>query len=342
MTSSNSTDSNAIDPAARDAAIAEFWDWWDTTGGPRLTELFDGGNVAIDVRAEVGDRIAAIDPGLVWAFGAGQSARHRMTVTAAGVPPLMAPARRWLSAAPDDGETWEFLDVTIPDPDMTMTWRGRDIDVRDVSVEVIPGTTVCDVRLHHPLFTELEEREVAELGFTLLQHTLGEEVRALWVRGVVFSAEVPEGAVTLPELPAAVGAIAEAAPAWYGIEAGEPGAPVHVTARCPLSPLVNPLWNTHVAVQLLYAGLDDEGLPTERSLANLDHIGRRLAEALEDDGVFVASETADGVRLLHFYVDGETSAAGMLRAGAASWQEGESEVIVADDPGWLRVGHLRV
>ncbi|WP_448851892.1 DUF695 domain-containing protein [Corynebacterium sp. 335C] len=337
----------AVDPAARDAAIAEFWGWWASGGAESLDRQFRGEDAGIDVRAEVGGRIAAIDPGLMWAAGPGETATHRLTVTAGGTPPLLAAARRWLHAAPEPDGTWEFLDVVLPDPDPVLRWPGggtapRDIDAREALVEIGAGTTVCDVRLFHPAFAELPEAEVAQVGFTLLQKTLGEEGRAVWLRGVAFSAEPPADAVPLPELPDHVAAVAESAPAWYGIEGGEPGAPVHVTARCPLTPLVNPLWNTHVAVQLLYSGVDAEGMPTEESLAALDELGRALADSLGDDGVFVAAETADGVRLLHFYVDGETDAEARLRSCAARWSEGEHDVLAAADPGWLRVGHLRV
>lgn len=330
-----------VDPAARDAAIAGFWEWW-SGAADALDRRFRGEDSDLDVRAEIGDRIAAIDPGLIWAAGPGETSRHRLTVTAGGVPPLLATARRWLAAAPDPDATWGFLDVVLPDPDPVLHWNGREIDSRDAVAAVEAGTTVCDVRLHHPVFTELEEAEVAQIGFTLLQKTLGEEGRAVWVRGVAFAAEPPEGAAPLPELPEQVVAVAEAAPAWYGIEAGEPDAPVHVTARCPLTPLVNPLWDTHVAVQLLYSGIADDGMPTEQSIAALDMLGRDLAESLGEDGVFVAAETADGVRLLHFFVNSETDAADRLRTGAATWTEGEHDVVVAYDPGWLRVGHLRV
>ena len=54
-----------------------------------------------------------------------------------------------------------------------------------------------------------------------------------------------------------------------------------------------------------------------------------------------AAETADGMRLLHFYVDPETDATERLAALTDTWAEGDHEIVAAEDPAWERVGHLR-
>lgn len=349
-------DPQAPDPAARDAAIAGFWSWWNDGGGAALDAMFTGVGDPIDVHRAVGDRIAAVDPRLAWGFGpGGEGSRHLLTITAGGDPLVRATARRMVLAGPDDDATWALTDFRRPDPTAAITWDGRTIDPAEASVEAMAGTTVVGVRLHHPVFAELldavsgpedpaaatAEREVTQIGFMLLQLVLGEEGFGLWVGDVVLARERPEGAVALAELPGIIARVAEACPVWYGMEAVNKDLPVHVTARAPLSPLVDPLLTRHVVVQLLYSEVDAEGLPGPGSARALDEIGRAMAEAPGDEGVFVAAETSDGLRLLHFYVDPEGPGEGRIRELAAGWDQGEHAVDAADDPGWLRVAHLR-
>ena len=204
--------------AARDGAIAAFWDWWSAEGANRLDGAFTGGAdfggggfgdaEPFDIQAEVGPRIGAIDGRLVWGFGAGEPfSRHLLTVTAAGDPEVRHIARRWLDAAPDDGPVWSFTDLRTAEPVSTVTWAGHEIDPADGRVAVAAGQGVVDVRLFHPVFArfmeagEEGERDVAHVGFMLLQLALGEEDFGLWLRAFAFSAEEPEGAMPLSDLP---------------------------------------------------------------------------------------------------------------------------------------------
>lgn len=356
--------------AERDGAIAAFWDWWAAEGADRLDGAFTGGpefggggfgaDDPVDIQAEVGPRIAAIDERLVWGFGAGEPfSRHLFTVTAAGDPLVRHVARRWLDAAPDDGPVWSFTDLRAAEPVSTVTWAGHEIDPVEARVAVEAGQGVVDVRLFHPVFARLAaagaggahradgdgvtdgQRDVAQVGFMLLQLALGEEDFGLWLRGFAFSAEDSPEMMPLSELPGFIDRLAGACPRWLTLQGQAGDKPVMVGTRAPLSPLAGPLFTRHVVVQLLFADVLDDGQAAESSAAALSDFGEEAMAALADDGIVVAAETADGVRLLHFYVDPETDAVDRLAALTDTWAEGDHEVIAAEDPAWERVGHLR-
>ena len=344
--------------AARDGAIAAFWDWWSAEGANRLDGAFTGGAdfggggfgdaEPFDIQAEVGPRIGAIDGRLVWGFGAGEPfSRHLLTVTAAGDPEVRHIARRWLDAAPDDGPVWSFTDLRTAEPVSTVTWAGHEIDPADGRVAVAAGQGVVDVRLFHPVFArfmeagEEGERDVAHVGFMLLQLALGEEDFGLWLRAFAFSAEEPEGAMPLSDLPGFIDRLAGACPRWMTLQGQADGKPVMVGTRAPLSPLLGPLFTRHVVVQLLFSDVLDDGPAGEASAKALADFGEEAMATLADDGIVAAAETADGMRLLHFYVDPETDATERLAALTDTWAEGDHEIVAAEDPAWERVGHLR-
>src|SRR5699024_9463852 len=236
--------------AARDAAIAAFWDWWTVTGAEKLNAAFTGGAAFgggpdFGIQAGVGSRVSAIDERLVWGFGAGEPySRHLLTVTAAGDPEVRSIARRWLDAAPDDGPVWSFTDLRTAEPISTVTWAGHEIDPAEARVAVAAGQGVADIRLFHPVFVnfvaagEEGERDVAHVGFMLLQLALGEEDFGLWLRSFAVAAEEPEGAMTLAELPGFIDRLAGACPRWLTLQGQADGKPVMVGTRAPLSPLV--------------------------------------------------------------------------------------------------------
>ena len=344
--------------AVRDGAIAAFWDWWVAEGADRLDAAFTGGADfggggfgeagPVDIQAEVGPRIAAIDERLVWGFGAGEPfSRHLLTVTAAGDPQVRHIARRWLDAAPDDGPVWSFTDLRTAEPVSTVTWAGHEIDPAEARVAVEAGRGVVDVRLFHPVFANLAaageegERDVAHVGFMLLQLALGEEDFGLWLRSFAFAAEEPEGAMPLADLPGFIDQLAGACPRWLTLQGLADGKPVMVGTRAPLSPLIGPLFTRHVVVQLLFADVLDDGQAGESSAKALKDFGDDAMATLADDGMVVAAETADGMRLLHFYVDPETDATERLANLVDTWTEGDREIVAAEDPAWERVGHLR-
>lgn len=344
---------SAAERAERDGAIASFWDWWAATGAEKLDGAFTGGaefggGEDFDIQEEVGSRVGAIDERLVWGFGSGEPfSRHLLTVTAAGDPEVRSVARRWLDAAPDDGPVWSFTDLRGAEPVSTVTWAGHEINPEEGRVAVAAGQGVVDVVLYHPVFArfmeqgEAGEQDVAHVGFMLLQLAVGEEDFGLWFRGFTFTGEEPEGAMPLPELPGYIDRLAAACPRWLTLQGLADGKPVHVSTHAPLSPLLGPLFTRHVVVQLMYSDVLDDGQPAESSANALRDFRNESSATVLPNGMLVATETADGMHLLHFYVDPETDAVDRLASMTDTWGEGEHTILAAEDPAWQRVGHLR-
>ena len=240
-----------------------------------------------------------------------------------------------------------FTDLRTAEPISTVTWAGHEIDPAEARVAVAAGQGVADVRLFHPVFANFVaagvegERDVAHVGFMLLQLALGEEDFGLWLRSFAFAAEEPEGAMPLAELPGFIDRLAGACPRWLTLQGQADGKPVMVGTRAPLSPLVGPLFTRHVVAQLLFADVLDDGQAGEASAKALADFHEDAMATLADDGLLVATETADGMRLLHFYVDPETDATERLASLTDTWTEGDHEIVAAEDPAWERVGHLR-
>ena len=101
------------------AAIAAFWQWW-----PGVRDQLDAGIRDGSVRAHaemIGKKVDAIHGDLEWELTPGRTATHALVVTSAGNPGLRAVAARWLAAAPQPDDLWEYHDIRIADPDVSAT-----------------------------------------------------------------------------------------------------------------------------------------------------------------------------------------------------------------------------
>ncbi len=348
-------------------AIKEFWQWWNTTGAAALDAMFTGKAEPLDLQAEVGGRLAAINPGLVWGFEADHVARHLITVTAAGDPRVRPTARRWLEAAPSDDDIWAFTDLRDPAPNLELLWEvpGADgtsqqqtVRVADALFDVHKGNSFLDVRVYHPLFEQLlpagevGQQSIVQLGFTLLQLALGEQDFGLWIRNLTFTEQKPANALNAMEMAELIDDLTAHCPAWLEISANSNGTPIRVNTRAPLNQLIEPLFTEHVVVQVLYNDIDSEGLPGATSQEALAALHQQFQDALAGTGALVATESSDGICLFHFYVDSvafteagdvaDTTPLQRLSQVAHTWEQGQVEIDHAYDPAWDRVGHLRI
>lgn len=208
---SNPSTDLAAERARQEAAITDFWQWWNSYGAEVLDNMFTaqlnpqanpqnaddplatlsglGNTPFIDVQKEVGGRIAAINERLIWGFEPGAPySRHLLTVSAAGDPELRPAARRWLEAAPDDNEIWSFTDLRQADPDLKLSLgeiadalktngalpadAPAEIDPAEAKVQVGSGHGAVDVRLYHPLFAALAELPEGDRLVTQLGFTM--------------------------------------------------------------------------------------------------------------------------------------------------------------------------
>lgn len=330
-------------------AIAAFWSWWAAGGAAQTGLALAGGHPEI-VAEQITDRVAAIHRDLAWTLASGAASQHLLVVTAAGNPELRAAARRWLRKAPGPDRTWEYADLRQPVADLdavTLTLADTQIRLADVVVAARRNGRRLDVTLHHPGFVLLPEQVRLQIGFLALDAALGEADTELWVGQTGCPEVAPLDAFSLAALRVAVRDTKAASldehgkPTW-AVLSGETGdGPVLAVAQVPLSPLLSPELDQHVAVVVPYADRTPEGFPGPGSLDDLRRLEDHLGERLGGSGRLVAHQSSAGKRVLHAYVDSTTPAAEQVRAAVSGWPQGRVTVKVARDPSWAAVSHLR-
>ncbi|MFC4042771.1 DUF695 domain-containing protein [Dactylosporangium siamense] len=328
--------------------IVEFWAWWPTIR-PAVVAAIAGGGWG-SIAEDVSKRVAAIHKELAWEFSAGRESRHALVVSPSGNAELRAVAARWAALAPAADPEFEYHTSRQPDHStLTATIEiggGVKLDMSQLrfAFQRDDGAAAIDVVGYHPMFRKLQETVRGQVTFLALDWLLGEEGVETWVGAVEFAADEPAGARDPLDLVAAVDTLREEyrEPQWVIMRATPPGAPMILAlAVRPLRSVRWPRFDTHVPVSLPFPHRTDEGLPDTASLEALrDFEDGPLAAALHGDGELVAHESSDGVRTLHYYVDGTTSAGADLAAAAATWQLGRAQVGRAHDPGFEAVAHL--
>lgn len=330
---------------AQDAAIADFWSWWQESSGRVAAAVGDG--TVEELADEIGQRVTAIDKGLAWEVGQGVASQHLLTVTAEGDAARRKLARRWLRAAPPADGTWSYSDVRQAG-NLGNTLRVGDVELREGDVRFVARRqgTGLDVVLHHPAFADMSKEVRAQVTFLCLDECLGEDGVELWVNGVNHSVEDLPDSQPLVQLRGIVEELADdVAPdgqmGWSVAQGQGPRGPVLVTCLSRLSPVQAPEHDQHVAVTVPYADRTAEGWPGPGSLEALRDLESHLEEAAEGAGQVVAVESAAGVRVMHFYVDSTTPAAEQIRAATSGWDQGKVVVTVEDDPAWEGVSRFR-
>ena len=259
-------------------------------------------------------------------------------------------ARRWLRGAPAPDAVWEYADLRLPAAELdaiTLEIAGQELAFGDVEVAARRSGPRLDVSLHHPVFARVDEPTQTQVAFLALDAALGEADTELWV-GEVGTSTVPLiDAFGLVALRAAVRDLkadcvdANGNPVWALLRGDGATGPVLAAAMVPLSPLIAPDLDVHVAVVVPYVDRTDEGFPGPGSLDALRALEDHIAQRLGDSGRIVAHQSHRGVRTLHAYVAGMTPAVDQVRAAVSGWDQGEVAVESTPDPSWSAVAHLK-
>ncbi len=314
------------------AVIAEFWQWYGSVGS---------------LAGEISRRVAAIDKNLHWELNKGSNAKHSLVVAPAGNAALRATVARWLAAAPAGDPVFEYFGSRQPDDEVLTAQieiAGRSLELGQLrfAFTVQEDAHDVDVAVFHPDFSTLPESVALQVTFLALDWAMGEDQVELWVGRVDTLSMAPPDLGTAEDLRAAVAALAakHAQPVYAMLSAQtDKGLPVLAMVQVPLKAARWPRFDTHVAVTLRFAA-QENGLPTDESLAQLRDVEDRIADALCADGEVVAHQTSAGTRTLHVYVDGWTTAADTV-IKVVTVGPLRTTIKATYDPGLDRVGHLR-
>ena len=327
---------------AETEAVGAFWRWWSVAGAGLITAAVMTG-VYGDLPEMIGAMVMAIHPELRWETAPGARSRHRLCVSGGGDPRLRVLAERWRRAAPQPTESWEFAAAREPHADtLTGTLEGLaqpvDLGKARIAVDWDDRSALAEFTVFHPAFTKMGTDDCRQAARLLVDWLLGEDDVQRWVGAINVSRTDPsdsQPAAVVPEFIQEVAAL-NPDPRWTMREARtSAGQRVIVCALRPLRWVDHPLLDLHTAVRISFRRTGD-GLPDGEALRGLLHLEQDLDALLGPRGRLVASETSNGLRVLHYYSDSED------QNGRDSFERiarSRKDVQVAHtyDPGWARV-----
>ncbi|WP_404385706.1 hypothetical protein LL946_05820 [Knoellia locipacati] len=273
---------------AQEQAIEAFWQWW-TGEGARLTADAIAAGDPSHLVEPISSRVKAVDDRLAWELGPGRVAQHVLVVSPEGDPDVRAVARRWLRAAPEPAtdETWEYADARQRGTcDGSLAIGPHSIRFSEVVVGARREGSHLDVSIHHPSFRDLPEQARQQVTMLALDEAIGENDVETWLGGITPAVEAPLDGFPLAQLAPLVDGLAaehrdeSGEPTWVLLQGQGPRGRVIASAQVPLAATSAPELDRHVAVQVPFSDLTEDGLPGEGSLGALrlleDHVAERL------------------------------------------------------------------
>jgi len=298
-------------------AIAAFWRAWPDLRRD-LTAAIDARDPGAfgDLPQRINEFVNAIHERLEWELGPGHSAEHAMCVTAVGDPELRVLAERWVRAAPEVDETWEFHAARQPRRDLVLQIAGHDIDPADMrfEVELDEARERAHVGVFHPAFPEMEERLRGTITFLTLDGWFGEDGVERWLGGVEPLASEPADPKTVDELTKVVDGLAASATGerWALLRGEAAGVPLVATVNLALKRIDHLLATMRCELRLDV--LSPGGTPSKQEADELNAIEDELLAALPEHVAHLGRTTSGGVRTIVFYAPESSGAAAVTEA----------------------------
>ncbi|MBX3188602.1 MAG: DUF695 domain-containing protein [Labilithrix sp.] len=323
------------------AAISEFWKFWTSAHVRIARAIHQGGMHADDVEA-MNARVGAIAPDLDWELGPGHRSQHHLAVTGRGDPVLRVMTARWLAAAPEPTEVWEYHASRQParGSGLCLQIGGHSValDELQAAVEVDASREMLELLVHHPVFAKIDDEglhhRIAILG---LENLIGEDALVRWVCAVDVAVDRPATAAPCSALRERIDALAASATGdrWVVLQGERDGKPIFVTCNRALKRIDHPTLDVHVEIALPIADGTDAGLTTNAEAEILNTIEDDLLGELGPSAVLIGRETWNGLRIVHLHTDGSGDAGRKLDAWRARHSKSyEVRITQEHDPTW--------
>jgi len=319
--------------------ITAFWQWWAQSGEKELAGAIAAGDFG-SLPDLIGKKVSAIHPGLAWDTSAGTTSLHTFCVTSTGNAELRPLAERWLRAAPSPTAIWQYAAARPASPSVETTslrFGDSEIDLGLVRIvaNVDDDRQKIDVVVFHPAFEQIGDNHARNVSFLVVDWLLGEDEVERWLGGIEVSVVDAEDSVPIEGFPEIVHALAarSAEEDWVLLSSTLPsGAPVLISTLRQRCWIDHPQFDLHSSIELGYESRADNGFPTEASLEELRDYEEKLSQIVGDRGMFVAHESAEGTRILHFFSDSEDQ---NVRDAIETFRGDVNAVKVHElDPGW--------
>jgi hypothetical protein len=322
-------------------AIDDFWRWWKGAADG-LAAAYDSGNGLPEAQVEeISTRVKTIGD-LAWETGPGRSSRHHFALSGEGDPALRVVAQRWLSRAPAPSEQWEFYAARQPSgPDLA---RSLTVDERvfvygDFQLQLTRDDVRerFDLDVYHPSFSGLEEDSCQQPVFLMLDNVLGEDGVVSWIGGVEISQVPFADAVNVEALDRA---LSDARREWKGEKTWalegktEAGGPLVIVVKPSVKRLDHLLHDHCYTLTVDIVDPERNGLPDPEENDDLDEFEDALMQELGHAAVWIARETYEGKRVIHFHADPSYALQKKVEtilAGDGRW---DGELEVRYDPSW--------
>jgi hypothetical protein len=312
--------------------IQAFWQQW-----PSLRARCDHAIATGDwgtLPNEISARVDEIDPGLAWELASGAPAQHAFCLCAEEDRDLRRLTERWLQAAPPTDETWEFHPARQARPSMHLDIEGERIAPADVMVrsEIDATYERVHIQVFHEAFTRMGDGDRERIAFLAVDGVLGEDDVARWIGAFEAMDHPLDGARPLPELAAAVKALAVG---WKGQKyvrverrSGE-GVIIPGSVNVALKWIDHLDFDAHATIAIpLLAGDADAA---QREAGNLEV---ELFQAVGEGAAHIGNEMLHGNRVVHFFSTEGGAAAQRIDGFIAEHAARGIRVRWEPDPDW--------
>ena len=156
----------------------EFWAWFlSPDGQTTVAETASQSQRAQAAISKIGDMLHKVNSDLSWGMvPPSQDNPGRFEVSAGGIRSVIPAVLAVVEAAPQL-PNWHVVAFKQPVEDIQLIYAGQEIDSSTVTCqEVGRNGELIDLNVYVPLPVDAPKKLIGEIGFIVLDHTLGEYV----------------------------------------------------------------------------------------------------------------------------------------------------------------------
>ena len=179
------------------AAIDDFWEWFQSPDGRKaLSELWTESQTSGEAANRIGRRLKKVAPGLSWGAQGGEPSRFE--VSASGIAKFAPIVREVVERAPAMNG-WEVVAFKQPVENEELVFQGRSVSYDSTMCQILGSNgPKVEVNVFLPLPAGTPQAVVNEIGFIMLDHSLGEELVMTRVGGIQFDTTLVAPPTVMP------------------------------------------------------------------------------------------------------------------------------------------------
>ena len=188
--------------AATADEISEFWRWFEANSSSYHALNFENTERRDELFADLGERLEKIDENIAFEFGKLDNDLMDFVISASGIVETFPVVKKLVDAAPQI-PNWKFTAFRQrKDEVVTIEMGGINIDRNTTLAKLYKDDGKIGIVLFLPGYEETPNQTFEQIGFLLLDQTLGEYVVGTQVGFVEFEkkSDAIEGAMRLSDI----------------------------------------------------------------------------------------------------------------------------------------------